>query len=199
MEKIIVSSSIDLQGEHEMLNELFENGLECFHLRKPEAVKEDLEIYLRKIHPKYISRVVVHSHYSLIEKYNLKGIHLPERVRKEKGVSDILKPAKARRLTLSSSVHSFLEILECEPFDYVFLGPVYPSISKPGYSGNFTPGMYKEWRRKNEIKTKVIALGGVREENMKELMDAGFDGAALLGAIWRKSKTQIPNNKPASI
>ena len=33
---------------------------------------------------------------------------------------------------------------------------------------------------------KVIALGGVREENFEELKRIGFGGAALLGSLWKE-------------
>ena len=41
--------------------------------------------------------------------------------------------------------------------------------------------LYKTRRIK---KSKVYALGGVEESKFKELNDLGFEGVALLGAIW---------------
>ncbi len=35
------------------------------------------------------------------------------------------------------------------------------------------------------LKTKVIALGGVNIEKIEQVMDMGFDGMALLGGIWK--------------
>ena len=36
------------------------------------------------------------------------------------------------------------------------------------------------------IDKKVIALGGIDEENLLEVKDFGFGGAAILGALWNK-------------
>ncbi|MGZ4048350.1 MAG: thiamine phosphate synthase, partial [Bacteroidia bacterium] len=32
--------------------------------------------------------------------------------------------------------------------------------------------------------TKIIALGGIDENTIQEAINLGFDGAAVLGAIW---------------
>jgi len=74
--------------------------------------------------------------------------------------------------------------------DYCFLSPVYDSISKAGYraAGFLAPG---EGRRRRlaaalgRSPVPVLALGGVGPGKLAELRDAGFAGAAVLGAVWR--------------
>lgn len=191
MKIIIVSNPVDITEEHDILHALFEAGLDHFHLRKPNSDQKELEEYIRKIHPVFISRIIIHSHYSLIKKYNLKGIHFPEKVRREAEVKEIIQAARTKRLLISSSVHTLEEIPSCNQFDYVFLSPVYPSISKPGHVGNLTPAMFKEWKQNHSFKIKIIALGGIGSDNCEELLEAGFDGIALLGTIWEKSDKEI--------
>lgn len=192
MKVIVISSPVSVERELEILNDLFENGLDTFHLRKPDIKLEEAEEYIRKIEPKYISRIMIHSHYELLRKYNLKGIHLPEKVREEKEAKIIIKAARNRRLKVSTSVHHLEDIKRCDALDYAFLSPVYPSISKPGYSGNLTAEKFKSWKEINSFKTKVVALGGVNLEHIDELKQAGFDGVAILGAVW-KNKEGIQN------
>lgn len=36
----------------------------------------------------------------------------------------------------------------------------------------------------SHARNKVIALGGVTYERLPEVVDMGFDGAGMLGAIW---------------
>jgi hypothetical protein len=38
----------------------------------------------------------------------------------------------------------------------------------------------------DSLDKKVIALGGIDEENLLEVKDFGFGGAAILGALWNK-------------
>ena len=74
------------------------------------------------------------------------------------------------------------EVAMCRDADYVFLSPVFDSISKSGYSSAFTDA---QLRSAPEIDGHVYALGGVRPEHFPLLAEYGFGGAALLGHVWR--------------
>ncbi len=94
-----------------------------------------------------------------------------------------IKPIQ-KKLRKSYSSHSISEMLEAiKIFDYVFLSPIYNSISKDGYNSKFR---IDELKGLNLINEKVVALGGVREENFEELKRIGFGGAALLGSLWKE-------------
>lgn len=86
---------------------------------------------------------------------------------------------------MSVSCHSFEEI-DALPFEpnYVFLSPVFDSISKPGYPSAFTPEYLKENLQKRRI--PVIALGGITAEKVAECRKMGFRGVALLGHVWEQ-------------
>jgi len=81
---------------------------------------------------------------------------------------------------LSTSIHQIEEASTIsDQFDYIFFGPVFNSISKKGYmatvTGNFIlPGK----------KRKLVAIGGIDENNVTMPLQKGFDGVAALGAIW---------------
>ena len=84
------------------------------------------------------------------------------------------------------SCHSFADVEAIdENEDYCFLSPIFDSISKKGYSANFDNQELKEFLKKDR-KTKVIALGGLTEENYLEVIQLGFDGGAFLGSVWKK-------------
>ncbi|GHV12504.1 thiamine phosphate synthase [Fibrobacterales bacterium] len=85
------------------------------------------------------------------------------------------------------SAHSFADLHQVENRDMILLSPVFDSISKEGYKSKFSREELKngiaDWRKLNKT-TKIYALGGVDDENIKELPELGFDGAAILGAVW---------------
>jgi len=88
------------------------------------------------------------------------------------------------------SAHSFEE-LEKMNADICLLSPVFDSISKFGYKAKYNSQELKEgilaWRdfqKKENRSQKLFALGGVDAENIAELAELGFDGAAVLGAVW---------------
>ena len=76
MKLILISYPTNIDNEHQILAHLFDEGLEYFHLRKPGFSKARIINYLSQIPDKYYNRIVIHSHYDLIRKYNLKGIHI---------------------------------------------------------------------------------------------------------------------------
>ena len=72
-------------------------------------------------------------------------------------------------------------------YDYVFLSPIFDSISKQGYRSAFTKDILTEARDKGIIDEKVVALGGVALEHLSLLRQLGFGGAAFLGDVWQYS------------
>ena len=70
--------------------------------------------------------------------------------------------------------------------DYVFLSPIFDSISKEGYSSHFTQPVLKELQRTKVIDRKVMALGGINLDRIKLAKDLGFGGVVVLGDIWNR-------------
>ena len=175
---IIITPPRSLPDEESIVNRLFENGLHLLHLRKPGADRETLENFIRGIAPRFRERVIVHDHFELVEEYGLKGIHL-------KHDQAATFTERERYPHVSVSCHSFEEIgsLAFTP-DYVFLSPVFDSISKPGYNTAFDLNLLKE--KLKTVPVPVVALGGITPDKVTACRKTGFDGVALLGYIWEK-------------
>jgi thiamine-phosphate pyrophosphorylase len=186
MKIILISPQKDIQKEQELINALFEKGLDYLHLRKPDHTKDELENYLKQIKPAYYRKISVHSHYNLLEKYNLGGMHLTENVRKEINLNEILKVAKKRSLNVSTSIHSISEMKGMNAFSYIFLSPVFDSISKPAYKSAICLPEFSSFKETTSLKPKVIALGGIEKNNLDKILEAGFDGFALMGYLWNE-------------
>lgn len=183
---IVISSQKTVANEHEILRQLFENGLLTFHLRKPGYKKKQLKQYIDRIPVKYHNRVVIHSHHDLIVKYNLQGIHFNSKKRK-KSIAASWKKYRFRRkkpyMTFSTSFHKLVNIDSFSgKYNYVFLSPIFDSISKKDYQSGFS-----KYSLDNAIKYSkydVYALGGIDETKIHEILELGFSGAALYGHIW---------------
>ncbi len=96
--------------------------------------------------------------------------------------------AKAR--IISTALHNLNELQYLAPdYQYVFISPVFKSISKTTYPAAF------KWEELNEAlqtykqqqgeKPQCIALGGIDEYTLPLIKKSAFDGAALLGAVWQ--------------
>ena len=180
---LLISPEQELKDEIKVVIELFNLGLSTYHLRKPTWKKEELQGWLKDLPKEFCNRIVLHSHFELSEIFELKGIHLNE---KNKPLASQLKSYKI----ISSSFHS-LEDLKASnfPYQYVFLSPVFDSISKAEYKTHFDIAFLGkslgEIKQQNPAMPKVIALGGINAQNISKLKSAGLSGAALLGAVWQ--------------
>ncbi len=186
MKLILITTPTYFVEEDKIITKLFEEGLDILHLRKPETAPVYAERLLTLIPEKYRKRIVVHGHFYLKEEYKLKGIHLNQRNP---------MPPMDYSGHLSTSCHSLEEIkLQKKKFDYMFLSPIYDSISKPDYNSAFSPEQIRKAAKEGIIDKKVIALGGINEQNILEIKDYGFGGAAIIGGLWNKFDPNFDNN-----
>lgn len=178
MKLIVVTTPTFFVEEDKIITALFDEGLDILHLRKPETAAMYSERLLTLIPAKYHHRIVTHEHFYLKEEFNLMGIHLNARNSKE---------PHDYTGHISCSCHSVEEVQRCKPlYDYVFMSPIYDSISKENYPSAFSPEELREAQKAKIIDTKVMALGGINEDNLLEIKDFGFGGAVVLGDLWNR-------------
>ncbi len=178
MKVIAVSYPELFPDEHKPLTALFENGLEILHLRKPGSTIEELSLLLKKIPSHFIKRIVLHDCFELAGTFPVKGLHINSR-------NNIVPEDFQGQLT--TSCHSIEDVvLKKENFHYVFLSPVFDSISKQGYASSFSENQLKEAADQKNIDSKVIALGGVTPDKIPQLLAWQFGGFALLGYLWNE-------------
>ena len=181
---VLISPEKDIKNEIVILNQLFDAGLEFYHLRKPLKNIKEYSDYLNKIEVKYHNRIVVHEFHELINDFNLKGIHFQEQKRRDHidNPGQYFKNLNMFGKTISSSFHELEELENCEfEFDYHLLSPVFSSISKKGYEG-------KGFNVKNSDKL-IIGMGGVDLSTISDIFKLGFKGIGVLGGVWN---TQNP-------
>jgi thiamine-phosphate pyrophosphorylase len=176
---ILISPPSDKDGEIDLLCQFFDAGLSRFHLRKPNFSAEDLKRYLNKIPTEHLSKIVVHRCPEVLADFEVGGYHFRSN-----------EPAQVMKGTSSKSLHKLGELTGLkESMDYVFLGPIFRSVSKKGYgpkiSINEIFSLFSSGRlnRLNKI-PKVYALGGIRKKKILRLSEVGFSGVALLGSVW---------------
>ena len=178
MKWIVITSPEFLSGEAIFIDKLFLQGLDLLHVRKPDASLEAYKRLLLQIPKQWYSRIVLHEHFALAEEFGLHGIHLNRRC------SQV--PDSFHR-SISCSCHSLEEVKkQKDTKDYVFLSPIFDSISKVGYHAAFSPTLLKQATIENIIDEKVIALGGITANNISLVKEWHFGGVAFLGDIWKR-------------
>ncbi len=175
---ILFTAEENLMNEKEQLIYFFNNGLSLLHVRKPGISENELKVWLSFFEEKYLQKMVLHQHHQCAEVFPVKGIHLKESFRLENRETVVyVEKFRRKNLSVSSAFHELGKLKkEAILFDYAFLSPVFTSVSKKNYQGrNFNVNGRRE---------KLIALGGVRPENIQKIKAMGYKGMAVLGAVW---------------
>ena len=175
---IVVSNAEFSKGEAKLINHLFDEGLQVFHLRKPEASASEIQRLLEDLNPIHLTKIALHQHHSLAKAFGIKRLHFPEVNRKNTTAEGNIQ-LKQEGYTLSTSIHNVEDVADV--FDYAFYGPVFESISKNGYKAITNPKLQTP-------NSKLIAIGGIDENNCIKALVMGFAGVAVLGAIWQTAK-----------
>ena len=180
---ILITLPRILKIEAETLAALCGAGVSVIHIRKPEASEPEIEELLKTLQAlgADMSRLTIHYNEPLARKYGLGGVHLR--------IEELLAGA-GEGLRRSCSAHGWTEAERAATdADYVFLSPLFDSISKPGYHSAIDPAEAAERLRRR--KGRIVALGGIRPANIARVRRIGFDGAAVLGAAWSADEKAV--------
>lgn len=173
--KIAITPEDILEREASIVSLLISAGWDMVHLRHPNASLTDMRKLIEGIPMRYHKKLRLHGHFELLNHFNLGGVHLNCRNP---------KPPTNWRGAISKSIHNIEELAnDKRRYDYVTLSPVFNSISKEGYTA--AVDIEKFIKQKPEIDTKIIALGGVTGNRVSEIKKYGFDGYAVLGALFK--------------
>jgi thiamine-phosphate pyrophosphorylase len=129
------------------------------------------------------ARVTLHGDAEEAAQLGADGVHL--------AAGGDARAARARlgpSALIGVSCHAVIEIVRAAQMgaDYVTLGPIFTSASKPGYGPALGLDALAEAAR--TIPIAILALGGVEVANLRECREAGAAGAATMGAIIRAAE-----------
>ena len=176
MRLIAITKPDFYDGEAAFIKRLFESGFDIVHLRKPNSDIDNCRNILNELSSEERSKIVVHDYPELYYEFSLKGIHINK---------NIVQYPEGYQGFKTRSCHSLEEVmLYKDDFDYVFLSPIFDSISKQGYKSAFTEEVLRDASREGIIDEKVVALGGVTFEKIPYLEELHFGGAAMMGGAF---------------
>ncbi|HEX7506591.1 MAG TPA: thiamine phosphate synthase [Polyangia bacterium] len=186
MKVVLISPPDERPNEVATVESLFASGLERYHLRKPGWKSAQVALWLESMPARWRGRIVLHSHADLAPSFRVGGIHFRD---DGEAPEDPAFRVPAGCLT-SRSCHDLAGVeAALGRYDSIFFGPVFRSLSKPGY-GPAPKHLLEELRavlaarNPTERRTKIFALGGVTAQHLHDCHTLGFDGVAILGAVW---------------
>lgn len=161
---------------------VLEAGVRVVQLREKDLpVRElfDMARWMRDLTREYHAHLFINDRVDIALAVEADGVHLG---RQSMPVYAVRKIA-GNRLCLGVSTHTMDEALDAEKdgADFITLGPVYKTPSKLNFGNPIGIEVLREV--KSRISIPVLAIGGMKQDKVKEVMDAGADGIALISAI----------------
>jgi thiamine-phosphate diphosphorylase len=165
---------------------LLAEGLPSLQLRGVACgAVDDLELgrWLRQATRESGARFIVNRDPALAVALSADGVHLR---------ADGPPPSSVRAvhpgLAIGVSCHDETELARAEGADWVFLGPVFPTESKPGARGL---GLERFAALVRVAPAPVYALGGVTAARYAACLEAGAVGVAVIRAAWEDSSNAL--------
>ena len=166
----------------EIARKVAEGGADVIQLRDKARTGKDMlsiALQIKKITRSAGIRFIINDRLDLARASDADGVHL--------GQEDLPIPF-ARRVApkgfiIGTSVRSVQEaiIAESEGADYIALSPIFDTPTKSDAGPGKGLEMLKEI--KSAVSIPVIAIGGIGKGNVRQVMDAGADGVAVISAI----------------
>ena len=165
----------------EVVREAILGGASVVQLRDKSATDEALIRQARKLLPLTRSAgipLIINDRIEVAKKSGADGVHL--------GQEDAsLKEARAtlgKKAIIGRSTHSPEEALQAQAdgFDYIGVGPVFATPTKPGYR---TVGLGLVRFAAENIRTPFVAIGGIDEKNVSRVKKAGAKTVAVVRAV----------------
>ncbi len=185
MKIVVYTLPYAVKNEANKINQLFDIGLEELHIRKQGFSKDDLFSLLSGVQKEYHSKIVLHQQFDLMNKFGLKGLHLPENF--FNGLIGSFRKIKylgKKNFQLSTTICDVKNVESLDTgFDLVFVGPMYKKFSEQNSLTNFDAFEVKS-AISNTTK-KVFAFGGIDFKNQSRMNSLGFKGIVLQGSIWK--------------
>ena len=179
MRFIAITSPKVINEDVYLIKSLLERGIDIIHLRKPDSSANECRKLLKVLTNEERAKIIIHNYPELYEEFSLKGIHI------NKNITTLPSGYYGFK---TRSCHSFEEIIRYKSeFDYLFLSPIFDSISKEGYKSKFSEKDLKWAMKEGIINEKIIALGGITLDKTPYLKSLNFGGIALSGAIYNKN------------
>lgn len=191
---IITDTVIQKKYSHFEIAEMaIKGGADMIQFRdKTMSTSELIEtaIKLKKLCVKHKVTFVVNDRVDVAMISDADGVHL--------GLEDIsIKDARkllGKNKIVGGTAHTLQEAVEAEKnkADYIGFGHIYATASK---LKNDNPKGTSYLRKVvNNIRTPIIAIGGIGSKNIREVIDTGVYGAAVIGSVV-KSKNPVEEVK----
>ena len=186
MKLVVISNPYELKFETERINQMFREGLDELHVRRPKCDMATMKKFIKEIDSDFHHKIVLHSHYSLVNTFDIHMIHLPHN-----WASNAIKTLFLDYLILrGKKVRKSMTIGGCKSLykpikgiHELVLGPIFARASYTINNQQIETTKLEKALRHSKL--PVIGLGGVSSQTLEFFKNVGFDGIAMQSGVWK--------------
>ena len=177
----------DLREEEEEIfkkvDAAYRGGADIIQLRSKtlsDAALYRIGIQFRKIANRYQKLFFVNDRTDLALAVEADGLHLGQDDLPMEGARKILK---GKNLFIGRSTHSLAQAVAAvqDGVDYIGLGPIFETPTKPTYK---PVGLDLIRQVKRRVRIPFVCIGGIDETNVRRVLDAGASRVAVVRAVF---------------
>jgi thiamine-phosphate pyrophosphorylase len=170
------------RGVLDTVREAIAGGVSIVQLRDPEAktraLVEEARALVALLRPAKIP-FIVNDRVDVALAADADGVHIGQ---KDMVVADARRLiGRSRILGLSITSEADLDKADLDGVDYLGVGPIYASATKPDAAPPIAIGGLRAVTERTSL--PIVAIGGLHAGNAEEAIDAGAQGIAVVSAI----------------
>jgi thiamine-phosphate pyrophosphorylase len=164
------------------IEEALAGGIRAVQLREKNLPTRELLALgykFRELTSRYRASLFINDRLDIALAVDADGLHLGQ-----SGIPAAAeRKAACRRLTIGCSTHSMEEAIEAEKqgADFITFGPIFETPSKLPYGKPLGPDALKDVGK--IIKIPIFGIGGIKKDNIAEVVHSGAWGIALISGI----------------
>lgn len=150
----------------------------------------NLSVKIKTITDKYEIPLIINDRIDIAQAIDAAGVHLGQ----NDMPADIARRILGKNKIIGVSANTLKEALKAERqgADYIGVGAMFPTTTKDDASA-VTINCLKEI--KEGISIPVVAIGGISDKNVAQLLPTNIDGIAVVSAILGKGSVKIAAEK----
>ncbi len=179
---MLITDRTRLRGREleEVASEAVDGGVNAVQFREKDLPGDEFYDLAATVHAVVRGRalMLVNDRVDVALAIGADGVHLPEKSIPGKRSRDVAGDA----CIVGRSIHDVgaARVAEADGADYVQIGTIYATASKPDAKAG---GLDLVAAVREAVNIPVIAVGGIDATNAAEVIAAGADGIAVIGAI----------------
>ena len=180
---IITDQRISHGKSHlEVAEAVLEGGATVLQFRDKEIGDSEAIEVCQKIHKLTRGKgipFIVNDRVEVAKAVDADGVHLGQEDMSFSSARKILGKEKIIGISVET-IEQALKAVEGGA-DYLGIGPIYPTATKPDAGKALGIARLKEIRE--SVNIPIVAIGGINENNLEEVLKAGADGVAVISAV----------------